>query len=294
MNSRTLIYLAAAAFTGGGGWLLMQSAPEAPVVLRAGPPVQSGAPSQARWLAAGPGTAPASWADPRASARVGNGPAYGRNGRAINLNGLGVAEFIAVRIAAARSGDVNAAYDVYQAASICAATEDPVANFGDPAQREQFLQERVDMVKLCAGMTPAQIQERLGFLASAARAGNLGAQIDFYMEGPYGRALDMEQYAADPTVAQWKQDALGYLKDAGGKCDHFALALLSNAYDAGQLTERDVRTSMAYSIAAAVSRNKHLTEVQLRERFGDELAPPDFSAAMQEGAQLAAQACGAR
>ena len=90
---------------------------------------------------------------------------------------------------------------------------------------------------------------------------------------------------------QWKQESLGHLKQAGGKCAHFALALLSNVYDAGLLTERDMHLSMAYSIAAAVPRNKPLSEEQLRLRFGEELSAADFTGARQLGAQLAQQAC---
>lgn len=216
---------------------------------------------------------------------------FGRNGRAVDLGGLNVAQYIASRIGAARSGDPKAAYEVYQAESICAANDDPVADYHDPAQKAQFLREREGLVKLCAGMSPAQVQERLGFLGTAARAGQVAAQVDFYMEGPYGREFDMAQNADDPTVRQWKEDALGYLKQAGGKCDHFALALLSTVYDAGQLTERDLRTSIAYRVAAAVPRKKPVNEEQLRNEFGDQLSPADFASALQLGAQMAQQAC---
>lgn len=224
-------------------------------------------------------------------ARVPGAAVFGRNGRAIDLGGLSVSQYIAGRIGAARSGDPKAAYEVYQAESICAANDDPVADYHDPAQKAQFLRERAGLVRLCAGLSPAQVQERLGFLGTAARAGQVAAQVDFYMEGPYGREFDMAQNADDPTVRQWKQDALGYLKQAGGKCDHFALALLSTVYDAGQITERDLRTSIAYRIAAAVPRKKPVNEEQLRSEFGDQLSPADFAGALQLGAQMARQAC---
>jgi len=111
------------------------------------------------------------------------------------------------------------------------------------------------------------------------------------MEGPYGRDFDIAANASDPTVKKWKEDAVTYLKQAGDKCDHFSLALLSNVYDAGTLTERDLKTSMGYAIAAAVPRKKPLTDEQLRGRFGDELSAADFDSARQLGEQLARQAC---
>ncbi|HEX8615759.1 MAG TPA: hypothetical protein VF800_31135 [Telluria sp.] len=216
---------------------------------------------------------------------------YGRNGRIIDLGGLNIAQYIGKRIAAARSGDAKAAYDVYQAESVCAANEDPVADYADPAELAAFQAERKELAALCAGISPAQVQERLGFLTLAARSGNKAAQIDVYMEGPYGRSVDLTQNPDDPIVRQWKDEALGYLKQAGDQCDHFALALLSTVYDAGQITTRDMRTSMAYSIAAAIPRQKRLTQDQLRERFGEEMSADEFSGALALGEQLGKQAC---
>lgn len=291
---KTRLILAGTAAVCLAAWLLTGSkahdatVAHAPAV-PAAPPARATAPGQPGWFSSPPQSG-ASLADPRAALATG-AAVVGRNGRVINLGGLTVAQYIAGRLGAARSGDAKAAYDVYQAESVCAANEDPVAEYHDPAQKEQFLRERAGLVKLCVGMSPAQVQERLGFLGTAARSGNIDAQVDFYMEGPYGRAFDMTENAADPTVRQWKEQALGHLKQAGGQCDHFALALLSNVYDAGLLTERDMRSSMAYSIAAAVPRNKPLSEEQLRARFGEELSAADFASARQLGAQLAQQAC---
>ena len=84
---------------------------------------------------------------------------------------------------------------------------------------------------------------------------------------------------------------MSYLKQAGAKCDQFALALLSTVYDAGLLTERDPGAAMAYSIAAGVPRKKPVTEAQLRERFGEELTAAQFASAQQRGANLASTAC---
>ncbi|SHH57079.1 hypothetical protein [Massilia sp. CF038] len=244
---------------------------------------------QIGWLASLPQAAPDRDLFPPVPSR--SASVNGRNGRALDLGGKTVAAYIAERIGKARGGDAAAAYEVYQAESICAANADPVAPYADPTEHAAFLKEREAMVALCAGVSPAQVQERLGFLAAAARAGMIKAQLDFYTEGPYGREFDMAENASDPTVVQWKLDALSYLKQAGDKCDHFALATLSNVYDAGALTARDMRTSMAYAIAAAAPRKMELTEEQLRSRFGEELNGADFDSARQLGAALTAQAC---
>lgn len=292
MNARLplLICLGFAA-AGLGIWLAAgMCAPDPlPSDAAARPAPAAAALAEPRWFASLPGGGAVN-PDP---APVGGGkaPVYGRNGRIVELGGLTIAQYIGKHIAAARSGDARAAYDVYQAESVCAANNDPVADYADPAELAAFQAEREELATLCAGISPAQVQERLGFLNVAARAGNKAAQIDIYMEGPYGRSVDLDQHPDDPIVRQWKDDALAYLKQAGNQCDHFALALLSTVYDAGQLTTRDMRSAMAYSIAAAIPRQKPLTQEQLRERFGEELSAGDFSAALALGEQLGQQAC---
>ncbi|WP_036169141.1 hypothetical protein [Massilia sp. 9096] len=220
-------------------------------------------------------------------------PIYGRNGRAIDFGGKDAAAYIDERAAAARTGDLHAAYQVYQAASACAAAEDPLPEFLDPQEGETAVRERAHVRALCARVSPAQLQERMRFLTRAADAGERAAQVDFFMEGPNGKPL-AEADTSDPQVQQWQQQALAYLKGAGAQCDQFALGLLSNAYDAGQLGARDPALAMAYQIASNAARNKPLTEQQLRQRWGEELAPADFDSARAEGAQITGASCPAQ
>jgi len=285
LRTSALVFLGIA----GIGVAMYFARPDDPAPQPAAPRVAA-APMQPRWFSTLPQPSSGN-ADFPAPATPAGATVNGRNGRAVDLGGKTVAQYVAARIGKARGGDAAAAYEVYQAASICAANEDPVADYHDPAEKEAFLRDRQSRVTLCAGMSPAQVQERLGFLDAAARSGNIHAQVDYYMEGPYGRDFDIAANASDPTVKKWKEDAVTYLKQAGDKCDHFSLALLSNVYDAGTLTERDLKTSMGYAIAAAVPRKKPLTDEQLRGRFGDELSAADFDGARQLGEQLARQAC---
>ncbi len=189
-------------------------------------------------------------------------------------------------------GDLKAVYEVYQALSICANNDDPVADYDQAPQREAFLRERESLKAMCVGVSPAQVQERLRFLTTAAAGGNAAAQIDFYTEGPNGHPFDPAQLAADPTVRQWRDDALGHLSSAAGHCDTFALGLLATVYDAGLLTERDMKRAMAYSVADAAARKVTLSDEHLRSRFGSELSNAEFDAARQEGMRLAGANCG--
>jgi len=216
---------------------------------------------------------------------------YGRNGRPVDFGGQDAAAYIAERAARARTGDLKAAYEAYQAASGCAAADDPLPEFFSEDELKETRRERERMHKLCANVSPAQLQERMRFLAQLADAGQREAMIDFYMEGPGGKPVDLGARADDPEVQQWKQQAVAYLRQAGAQCDQFALGLLSNAYDAGQIVARDPAASMTYAIASNAARHHPLTEQQLRARFGEELAPGAFDAALQAGNQLAAASC---
>lgn len=216
---------------------------------------------------------------------------YGRNGRPVDFGGQDAATYISERAARARTGDLKAAYEAYQAASGCAAADDPLPDFFSEDELKETRRERERMHKLCANVSPAQLQERMRFLGQLADAGQREAMIDFYMEGPGGKPVDLGARADDPEVQQWKQQAVAYLRQAGAQCDQFALGLLSNAYDAGQIVARDPAASMTYAIASNAARHHPLSEQQLRERFGEELAPGAFDAALQAGTRLAAASC---
>jgi hypothetical protein len=254
---------------------------------------QSAAQSQGRrWLdadrarASGPARAMdgAPWDRPARAA------IYGRNGRTIDFGGLDAAAYIDARAAAARTGDLKAAYQVYQAESACAASDEPLPDFLDPAEGDAATRERARVRALCARVSPMQRQERMRFLQQAADGGNRDAGIDFYMEGPRGKP-PADTDPLDPQVRQWQAQAVGYLKQAGAACDPFALGLLENGYDAGQFGPRDVGQAMAYAVAAGAARRKPVSEDALRARFGDDLAPADVDAALQRGAQLAGASC---
>jgi len=53
-------------------------------------------------------------------------------------------------------------------------------------------------------VTPAQVQERLHFLALAREPGHADAQIDFYLEAPMGTG-DAPSAGADPDSAEVKR-----------------------------------------------------------------------------------------
>ncbi|AMO93097.1 hypothetical protein CFter6_0366 [Collimonas fungivorans] len=218
-------------------------------------------------------------------------PVYARNGRQVDLGGLTAQQYISKWNSLARAGDKDAAYNVYQATAVCASNDEPAPAYRSTAELEQFQTERKKILALCEGVNPAQLQERLSFLAVAARAGKVEAQIDYFMEGPYGRDTDLAKNAEDPVVQQWKTEAVTELKSAAGQGEPFALALLSQVYDAGELLPRDARLSLAYKVAEADARNSVLSEEQLRRNAGAQMSDADFSSALQTGRQIASACC---
>ena len=216
---------------------------------------------------------------------------YGRGGRAIDFGGKSADQYIAQRIGAARTGDMKAAYDVYKAEAVCANSDEPVADYQDAGEREQFLRQREGIRKLCKGMSLTQVQERMVFLAAAARAGNAEAQVDFYMEGPSGTWQGLAENGDDPAIKQWKEDAIGFLKQAAGKCDQFALGLLSTVYDAGNIVDHSDKMSMAYGVADSLARRIPVTSAQLRIRFGEQVATAELEEAIQLGTGMVNGSC---
>lgn len=216
---------------------------------------------------------------------------YARSGRQVDLGGLSALAYMEKWNTLARAGDKDAAYNVYQAAAVCASNDEPAPAYGSSAELEQFQAERRKLLALCQGVNAAQLQERLSFLAVAARAGKVEAQIDYFMEGPYGRDTDLAKSADDPVVQHWKTEAVTELKSAAGQGEPFALALLSQVYDAGELLPRDEKLSLAYKVAEADARNSVLSEDQLRRNAGAQMSDADFASALQTGKQIAAACC---
>ena len=215
-------------------------------------------------------------------------PLYGRNGRAVDFGGLSAADYIAQWSARARTGDAAAAYKVYQAADVCANLAEPLPDFTTDREREDAQAERTRTAQACNGVSAAQIDERMRFLADAARSGNVEAQIDFFMEGPNGKP---EAQATDEAaLRQWKGEALNYLNSAAQHGDAFALGLLANAYDAGNIVAADAGTSLAYTVANAAARKVDPSLDALHSRFS-QLAPADFDDAVERGRRIGAACC---
>ena len=216
---------------------------------------------------------------------------FGRSGREMDFGGLSAAQYIDHWVRAARQGDPKAAYEVYKAEAVCATADEIAPAFNAAKDRETYETERASVRALCAKVSPAQIQERLNFLQLAARKGNLDARIDYYVEGPYGRDLPAATGNDDPIVVAWKTDSYHFLQSAAQQCDPYALGLLANAFDAGDIVSRDLTMTLAYSVAESHLRKGSITSEHWNRRFGGELSPTQMEAGLKLGEKIASDSC---
>jgi hypothetical protein len=83
-----------------------------------------------------------------------------------------------------------------------------------PGFRAMSEGEKRHDTQLCAGMTERERQNRLDYLAIAARAGVPGAAVDFAGEGPFGDKSALATRPDDPLVKEWKATARAQLSQA--------------------------------------------------------------------------------
>ena len=180
------------------------------------------------------------------------------NGRPFDLEDPGIAAFLDRMAPLARRGDPEAAYRVYQSEALCGSIDPQRASMRESVAYDigamAKLKAGVDsLAAVCAGVTPAQVQERFVFLEQAIRAGNREAVLDYRTEGPLGFDLD----ALDPTdsrLIEWQRRANGYLEALAVRGDRDAWMRLSGDYQMGSAVRQDYEAAIKYRIALVLSR----------------------------------------
>ena len=124
---------------------------------------------------------------------------------------------LAARIDAwSRSGDPHQAMQAYQAVFRCLlarrrahAADLPPDPPGEAA------------IAVCGDLRSDQVQQRLAWLETAARAGERGAAEDFIQEGPSGNGALEDLATEDPTppTADWRARRSAYVDRALANCD---------------------------------------------------------------------------
>ncbi len=179
-----------------------------------------------------------------------------------------VSEIVARLLPAAQSGDIEAMRQLYLSLQRCRTwpaslaaeplvvdpqylarsglTEIEVRESRVRSQREAELQKATD----CKDVTSAQVQTAGSWLRRAAEAGDPYARLA-YVDAVDEIVGDQRQMLAHPeAVAQFRNDAIGYLQDLAQRGMPEAMLRLSSAYASGVLADRNLTLAYGYGKAA--------------------------------------------
>jgi hypothetical protein len=116
--------------------------------------------------------------------------------------------------------------------------------------REMTTEEKAAQQQLCAGLTQRQREDRLGYLAAAAKAGVPGAATLFLSEGPFGDRSALRNRPDDPLVQAWKRQAIDQLTAQADEAELTSVSTLMMAYlRDGDVVQKDAPQAYGYLLA---------------------------------------------
>ena len=163
--------------------------------------------------------------------------------------------------------------------------------------REMTVAEKAAQQQLCAGLTQRQRDDRLAYLASAAKAGVPGAATLFLSEGPFGDRSALRNRPDDPLVQAWKRQAIAQLTAQANEAELSSVATLMMAYlRDGEVVQKDAPQAYGYLLALRLVYNDILapgTTNPYQDEYWhwlrDELTPEQQAAAAAKGQAIAAK-----
>jgi hypothetical protein len=116
--------------------------------------------------------------------------------------------------------------------------------------REMTAEEKAAQRQLCAGLTQRQREDRLDYLATAAKAGVPGAATLFLSEGPFGDRSALRNRPDDPLVQAWKRQAIAQLTAQADEAELTSVSTLMMAYlRDGDVVHKDAPQAYGYLLA---------------------------------------------
>ena len=199
----------------------------------------------------------------------------------------------------AASGKPEDAYAAYQLLDDCIAfgQEGRLPALEFELGREMTAQEKAAQQQLCAGMTQRQRDERLAYLATAARAGVPGAATLFLSEGPFGDRSALRNRPDDPLVQAWKRQAIAQLTTQADEAELSSVSTLMMAYlRDGEVVRKDASQAYGYLLALRMVYDDILapgTTNPYQDEYWhwlqDELTPEQQAAAAIKAQDIAAK-----
>lgn len=206
----------------------------------------------------------------------------------------------------ARGGDGQAAFDAYEIAQFCAASDAFQRSLvmlpadTDETLRTQLQTQAQAHARMCEGATPAQLGERFAHIRIAAESGVAGAAEQLLDAGLPGPAPWGD--AADPAAGQWREHALELVRRDALNGDVGALTALGSLYQSDQLVAQDPAQALLYQLTAleimkSQPQRFSLGEMQLQQQFAlayQSQVPGQSLDAIQKAAlDVAARCCSA-
>ena len=157
--------------------------------------------------------------------------------------------------------------------------------------------EKAAQQQLCAGLTQRQREDRLGYLATAAKAGVPGAATLFLSEGPFGDRSALRDRPDDPLVQAWKRQAIAQLTAQADEAELSSVATLMMVYlRDGEVVQKDAPQAYGYLLALRLVYDDILApgvtnpyQDEYWHWLQDELTPAQQAAAAAKGQAIAAK-----
>lgn len=207
---------------------------------------------------------------PQADAAAASAPAGRSLASYLNIDAAPVADAAPVPVTLGRqlarlaaSGRAEDAYAAFSLIDDCIVfqQEGRLPGMEFELGREMTVEEKAAQQQLCGGLTQRQREDRLGYLATAAKAGVPGAATLFLSEGPFGDRSALRNRPDDPLVQAWKRQAIAQLTAQADEAELTSVATLMMAYlRDGEVVRKDAPQAYGYLLA-------------LRQVYDDILAP---------------------
>jgi hypothetical protein len=245
-----------------------------------------------------PGDAGASSGEaPGAVTIVAQGPA--RTSEEVLESAQSFAEFYRNRETAARKGDADSSYVLFNVLQQCEfgvaiqnaaeslAVEAPESTYLSLAERAIMTERQLDSV--CSQVSGEVARQRIDWLRMAARGGNVDAKLQFYIYAfeDFSSPSDLVERAEE--VAELRRESLQHLIDAAAVGRQQALSTLASHYERGGLTNPD--PMRAYVHARVLEMMGSQTASNDVARLGASLSAQEISSAEDQALDLFRRCC---
>lgn len=247
-----------------------------------GPQQVSSGPTPSALQPAGSASAPGSAANRSVRVRQLSGRAYAVEDFGAIPSGT-VDEVIAKLSPLALAGDATASHGIFLKLNEC-------KDINRRASRGGALYAPDDVVAACIELSAENEVSSSRWLSLAAEQGNIGARLLYAAdsESALGGAAALLR---DPEGAkEYKQKAVGYLKEMASQGSADALLQLGNAYHAGVLVDGDLVSSRAYFEAVRLA-DPSIVPTQQVSSLDKALSAQQLSQALRKGNQIYDSCC---